>query len=112
MKYSFEETEEAVIIHLKDDLIGHYQLDSIVEELTDWIAAKKAFFIIDLANLRAINSSGLAILLTILTKSRNAGGDAVLANIPEHLADLLIMTKLHSIFTVLENVEDGCAILV
>ena len=46
-------------------------------------------------------------LLTTLSKSRNAGGDLVLVNIPEQLRQLLQITKLIEVFVECASDEEG-----
>jgi anti-sigma B factor antagonist len=60
---------------------------------------------VDIAKIRFINSSGIGVLITILTKFRNKGGEVVLVKPSEQLKKLLIITKLNSIFTVVEDKE-------
>ncbi len=79
----------------------------IEDALTKSIDDGMANFILDLDKVEFVDSSGLSTLLTILTKSRNAGGEAILINIPENLSNLLIITKLNSIFTVKETMAEA-----
>ena len=64
-------------------------------------------FVMEMGELKFINSSGLGMLLTSLTKARKAGGDVVLSNINEQLKNLLVMTKLTSIFTTVNGVDEA-----
>lgn len=105
MTYTFTKYKEFALLTIDGSLIGQYQLNEITTDLTNWLVEDYTYFIVDLSKLTTINSTGLAILLTILTKSRNAGGDTVLSNIPKQLQKLLIITKLNAIFTVTESVE-------
>ena len=63
---------------------------------------------IDLSNVRFINSSGIGVLVSLLTKFRNRGGELLLINPSEHIRKLLIITKLNAIFTIAE--DDATAI--
>ena len=65
------------------------------------------YFIISLEELAFINSVGLSFLIAVLTKSRNAGGETIIVNVNEKITQLLVMTKLHSIFTVCDSTEAG-----
>ena len=42
-------------------------------------------------------------LVSLLTKFRNRGGELVLINPSEHMRKLLIITKLNAIFTIAED---------
>src|SRR5688572_32819015 len=60
-------------------------------------------FIVDLGKVNHLSSEGLNVLLHILTRSRNAGGETVLCNLSTHLESLLIITKLSNIFTITKD---------
>jgi len=62
-------------------------------------------FIIDLGKVTHISSEGLNVLLNVLTRSRNAGGETILCNLSTHLESLLIITKLSNIFTITKNIK-------
>ena len=61
----------------------------------------------DISNVRYINSSGIGVLITILTKFRNKGGEVVLIKPSEQVKKLLIITKLNAIFNVVEKKEEA-----
>ena len=54
-----------------------------------------------------INSSGLNLLVRLLTKVRNKGGELVLISISESVEKLFFITKLNSIFTICANVMEA-----
>jgi len=61
--------------------------------------------LIDLAEMQYMNSTGLSILINILTQTRSKGGEVVVANVPEKINKLLVITKLNSVFNIKENIE-------
>jgi anti-sigma B factor antagonist len=62
--------------------------------------------IIDISDLRYINSSGIGVLITILTKFRNKGGEVYLMNPSESVKKLLVITKLNAIFQIIKSEEE------
>lgn len=68
-------------------------------------------FIIDLGKVTHISSEGLNVLLNVLTRSRNAGGETILCNLSTHLESLLIITKLSNIFTITKDKKSAVGIL-
>jgi anti-sigma B factor antagonist len=68
--------------------------------------------IIDLTEMEYMNSTGLSILINIFTQTRNKGGEVIITNIPEKISQLLVITKLNSIFNIEETVEDAKKILI
>lgn len=97
------------ILTLKGDLIDKNQADKLIEEVNETILNNHIRFVVDLGNLKYLNSSGLTILIQILTKARKAGGEAVIANVGKRIKELLVITKLNTVFTVADTVEQGIA---
>jgi anti-sigma B factor antagonist len=61
--------------------------------------------VIDLQKVRYISSSGLGLLITLLTKMKNTGGELLLTAPSEHVKKLLLITKLNGIFKVFDSVD-------
>ena len=95
------------IFTMEGDLIDKNQADALIEEVNEIILNNNIHFVIDLGALKYLNSSGLTILIQILTKARKAGGEAVIANVGKRIKELLVITKLNTVFTVADTVEDG-----
>lgn len=112
MNYQINETEHALIIALEGNLMSKDRLPELVNELDLYIEEDINLFVVDVSRIRHINSTGLSVLLTLLTKARNSGGELILARMPKHLNKLLIITKLNSIFTVVDSVEEAIEELV
>jgi len=62
--------------------------------------------------LEYMNSSGLNIMVNFLTKSRNSGGDIAIAAVTEKISQLLVITKLNTLFKIHDNVELAVASIV
>jgi len=68
-------------------------------------------FVLNLEGLNYMNSSGLNIMINILTKARKNGGDVALCGANDKVNKLLVITKLNSVFNVCENTEQAIEIL-
>lgn len=95
------------ILVFTGDLIEKNQADKLIEEVNELIVNNQIRFVVDLGALKYLNSSGLTILIQILTKARKAGGEAVIANVGKRIKELLVITKLNTVFTVTDTVENG-----
>ena len=108
MKFKHEVKEgNILILSLSGDLIGEDNGASILELATDHIKNNVRYCIVDISNVRYINSSGIGVLITILTKFRNKGGEVYLVKPSENVKKLLIITKLNAIFNVAETEEEA-----
>jgi anti-anti-sigma factor len=107
MKYELKKVEDIYILTV-DNLMMDYENHRLLKEIEGMIIEDShKHFIISLEELAFINSVGLSFLIAVLTKSRNAGGETIIVNVNEKITQLLVMTKLHSIFTVCDSTEDG-----
>lgn len=107
MKYSHELKNGSLIIRLEGDLIGENDGTGILSIATDAIQQRVSRCIIDISNLRYINSSGIGVLITILTKFRNKGGEVFLLKPSENVQKLLVITKLNAIFQIVKSEEEA-----
>ncbi len=96
-------------ISLKGNFLTEQQGEAILDEIDQLIENNNNLFIVDLAELKFINSSGLSFLLRILTKARRSSGEAILTNLPDQLPNLLIITKLNAVFITADNNDDAIA---
>ena len=106
MTYSIQRQEEIQVLSV-DNLISEFENRQILEEVAGIIENGSNRFVIDLADLKFLNSAGLNFLISVLTKSRNAGGDTVITNVSEDASKLLVLTKLKHVFTTANSVEDA-----
>jgi anti-sigma B factor antagonist len=107
LKYRIEKEAKAHFLYLTGDLIGDDIGPKLVEFVSDAVNDKVMVFVVDLSEVRYISSSGIGLLITMLTKMRNAGGDVYLTTPSEHVKKLLIITKLNNIFTVFPTMEEA-----
>jgi anti-sigma B factor antagonist len=113
MGFSFEidQISQATIIFFQGSLMEKYEAKDLLTEIEESIAENECDFILDFEGLNYLGSSGLGVLLGILTRSRSAGGDVVLVNVNEKLKKLLIITRLDNVFTTAESHEKAALIL-
>lgn len=107
LTYSTQRDEKAQYLFIQGDLIGDEVGPKLVGLVSDAILEGTKILVIDLSEVRYISSSGIGLLITMLTKMRNVGGEVYLTSPSEHVKKLLIITKLNNIFTVYDSIEDA-----
>jgi anti-sigma B factor antagonist len=105
--YTITKKGQIHVITLRGDLIEASQASKLMQEIDDIILDHSALFLIDMNEIKYLNSSGLTILIRILTKARKAGGEVVMACLAKRIKELMVITKLNSVFTTSENIDDG-----
>lgn len=107
MKFTHYVRSNVSIVALEGNLLGEADSQPTLEFIQNQIAEGHKNFVLNLTHLKYVNSTGLSVLLTTLSKSRNAGGDLVLVNIPDQLRQLLQITKLLEVFMECASDEEG-----
>lgn len=110
MTFNHEKKDNVLVIRLKGDLIGEDNGLSILEVVNNSILEKTLKCVIDISELRYINSSGIGVLITILTKFRNKGGEVYLLKPSESVQKLLVITKLNAIFQIIQTEEEALSL--
>ena len=106
MIFTHEIKNNALVINLSGDLIGENNSAEVIAVVTDSIQQKTKTCIVDISGLRYINSSGIGLLITILTKFRNKGGEVYLMKPSESVQKLLVITKLNAIFHIIQSEDE------
>lgn len=63
--------------------------------------------LLNIDKLDFMNSTGINVFISYLTKCRNSGGELVITNVSPKIEQLLVVTKLFSVFTIAQNQEEG-----
>ncbi len=107
MEYKSEINNGILSFTLSGDLIGEVKGPELLEEVNNAINKGIALCAIDISDVRYINSSGIGVLITILTKFRNQGGEVCIVNPSDHVKKLLIITKLTAIFNIADTMSEA-----
>jgi anti-sigma B factor antagonist len=96
-------TDRIIIIEASGRLVAGdeaTQLRDLVKRLT---SEGERFFVLNVAGISYMDSSGLGLLLSIYATIRGQGGDVKLVNVGDRVKDLLKMTKLSEVFQIFES---------
>lgn len=106
MNFLQEIRKNTLILRISGDMIGEDNGFQLLTAVNEAAGHKAQTCIIDITNLRYINSIGIGVLITILTKFRNKGGEVYLMKPSDNVKKLLAITKLNTIFHTIDS-EDG-----
>lgn len=95
-----EMKDGVMVIYLEGNLLGEHTNAPVMELIKKNVEAGNKKVLFNLSDMKFINSTGLGMLLTAVSKTRNSGGELALCNLPEQMKKLLQMTKLESVFNV------------
>jgi anti-sigma B factor antagonist len=103
MNVNHEIKQGVLALHIEGDLLGLSEEEQLLEFVKEHIERNVIFCMVDIAEVGYMNSTGLSLLIRLLTRFRNNGGDMVLIKPSEQVKKLLVITKLNAIFTVVDD---------
>jgi anti-sigma B factor antagonist len=95
------------IINCKGRLMDKSEATEFTAEIDDNLIDGIKHFVLDFSELEYINSSGLGVFINLLTRIRNTGGELILCQIGDKIKQLMLITKLNSVFTITETTEEA-----
>src|ERR1035437_4151495 len=109
MKIKHTERYEAVVIELKGNVMGGDDTKEFNELLHKLIDEGKKNVIVDLSDVKFMNSSGIGMLISGLTTMKKAEGSMKLSGATDKIESLLVITKLITIFETFDDIEKAIA---
>ncbi|MBZ5601460.1 MAG: STAS domain-containing protein [Acidobacteriia bacterium] len=100
------EREGIAIVALKGRLTVN-EAGAVREKVAQLLAAGRKNFVFDLGGVDYIDSTGLGALVICFTTIKKAEGAMKLENLNKRNIELLVLTKLHTIFEVFSSEEDA-----
>ena len=98
--------EEVAVLTLKGRLaLGESNV--LRERVTQLAAAERHKTVVDLSAVDYIDSTGLGVLVICFTSLKKQGGALKLVNPNKRNIELLLLTKLHTVFEVFNEVQDA-----
>ncbi|MCS7073851.1 MAG: STAS domain-containing protein [Bacteroidia bacterium] len=107
MNFTHQLLDNIAVFKLEGSMLGENDGLNLTNIFTQYLEEKVTRFMFDLTDLKHINSSGLGVFITLLTKVRSRGGELVISNPAKNISNLLAITKLNTVFTITDTVEAG-----
>jgi anti-sigma B factor antagonist len=102
-----KEDGNVLIIELEGELMGGPESEEFRTIIDNAIKDEKNHVVVDMGNVKWMNSSGLGMLMSALTNLRGSGGDLKLANMTERVRRPIQITRLDSVFDEYDTVEEA-----
>ncbi|QCK15484.1 STAS domain-containing protein [Mangrovivirga cuniculi] len=107
MKYELEEQDKYTIITLKQEKVDSSIAPDIKSKLVKMHAEGVGNLVIDLADVKYMDSSGLSALLVGNRLFTEDGGDFILCNISDHVMKLINISQLDKVLSIVQNKEEA-----
>lgn len=102
-----KENEQTILATLKGRIVDTDTANLLIAGIVEALVPPVNKVIVDLGEIDYINSNGLNSLISILTKTRTRGGEVVLININDKIQKLMLITKLNTVFTSADSIEEA-----
>lgn len=103
-----DDAKGVVVIGVDGQLIVGNRHD-LKKKVLEALDAGEERFVIDFTATGYIDSSGLGVLVSLAKKIRELGGDLRLAGLNDDLRTLFELTKLDTLFTIMDSAEEAVA---
>ena len=107
MKAKIYEQFNAAVIELKGKVEGGPFASEFKETLLDLVNKGKKNIIVDMSDIKFINSNGIGILVSGYTTVKNGGGELKLVNSSSKVNGVLSITKLNQVFTNYTSLDEA-----
>ncbi|HDQ45558.1 MAG TPA: anti-sigma factor antagonist [bacterium] len=107
MNMSEEKKQDVLILSLGGELMGGDDARPFQERIYEAIREGNVQLVVDMQDVKWMNSSGLGILMAGLTTLRGSGGDLRLSRVPDRVRRPIEITKLDQVLRLFTSVEDA-----
>ncbi len=107
MNIDVKEYNDITALNVRGNMMGGPETIAIHEKVKELIDQKKSKVIIDLSNVKWMNSSGLGTMMGCLTSLKNIDGDLKLCGVTEKVKSLFMITKLITLFETYDSQDEA-----
>jgi anti-sigma B factor antagonist len=107
MKIREEIKGEALILYLEGELMGGEESKPFQERIFKAIQEGNNRLVVDMSDVKWMNSSGLGVLMVGLTTLRSSGGDLKLIHVPDRVMRPIKITKLDQILQMYDSADEA-----
>ncbi len=111
LEYTINEENNIQVLTISGELIDKNQASDLMRAIDELLEQGKNKLVIDIENLKYMNSSGLNVLIQLLTKTRTNGGESVIFNVNKKINELLVITKLNTLFKIVDTKAEAIELL-
>ncbi len=107
MKFTTKEVYNAAVFSFKGKLMGGPEAQDFHDALQKYLDNGKKNIIVDMSDVKFVNSSGLGNIVRGFSTVKDAGGSLKLAGVTDKISGLLSITKLNSVFEQYKTIEEA-----
>lgn len=101
------EQDGVKIVTLRGEFIGGDETDELRDALSDGGDGESRYLLVDLADVKYLNSTALGVLISAHTHITKREGRVGLCNVSKSIENIFVITKLVLVFNIYESLEEG-----
>ena len=105
MKIKEKIENHVAVLTLSGKMMGGPETQALHDHVKELISDGIKKVVIDLGDVKWMNSTGMGVLMASMTTLKNVEGKLALARVTEKVESLLIITQLIKVFSTFETVE-------
>jgi len=103
--------ENCVVITLKGRILEAESIEAVIAMVQNDLDAGSRCFIMDMAGVELLNSTGIGMLVRTVKAVNQSGGKVVFSGVPPKIQELLQIIKLNAVMDIASNVQEATQIL-
>ncbi|HEU0006837.1 MAG TPA: STAS domain-containing protein [Terriglobia bacterium] len=107
VSFQVKNTGDVCVLSPEGKIVIGDEVGALREKIKQLLDTGNKNILINLANVSYIDSTGVGALVGSFTTIRNQGGQMKLSNLSQRVKDILLVTKLLTVFDVYENETEG-----
>lgn len=106
MEINITKQEGLIIVNLAGDLLGEQHGTQILGSLSGELDGEFSKLVVVASDLRYVNSTGIGVLITLMTRVKNLGKELVLVSPSDQIRKLFALTKLDAVFNIKNSIDE------
>ncbi|PWJ43904.1 STAS domain-containing protein [Sediminitomix flava] len=107
MKFTIDKSEKYTIISLEEEKLDSLKAPLLKSEIITLFQSGTENLILDLENVKYVDSSGLSAILVANRMTGDVNGEFVICNISDHVMKLIKISKLESVLNILPTKQEA-----
>jgi anti-sigma B factor antagonist len=109
MRYEDLDIEDVTLLSVHGDIVGDASRRRLVDHVRSLLVDGRQRIVLDLSAVRRVDSRGLGELIECYEAARALGGEIKLLGVNGQVSELLVITKLVSVFECFDTREEALA---
>lgn len=109
MNLKREEQGNVVLVQVKEERLDAHNADELKQELANLFEAGKSGVVVDLKEVRFIDSSGLGALVSGFKNASARQAGLKLSGVQSQVKSMFELTRLHRVFEIYSTMDDALA---